>query len=97
MNQLRPRGHELLEQARLERTPDAATRARVFEALMATEAVMAAVEAAANPKASRPLVGLGKWLLLAALVGVLASALYLAGHVGAKPEPPANLPDRPSR
>ena len=92
MNELRPHGRELLGQAKLERTPDAAARERVFAALMATEAVVAAINEAATPKVSRPLVGLGKWLLLAALAAVVAGVVYLAGHVGAKIQPPTSLP-----
>lgn len=87
MNELRPHGRELLEQACRERTPDAATRERVFAALMATEAVMAAVNEAANPVVPRPLAGAAKWLLLAALCLVVAGVVYLAGHVGAPSEP----------
>jgi hypothetical protein len=85
MNELRPHGRELLAQAKRERTPDTAVRERVFEALMATEAVMAAIDEAANPVVPRPLAGAGKWLLLAALAGVVAGIVYLAGHVGAEP------------
>jgi hypothetical protein len=93
MNELRPHGRELLEQAKRERTPDAAVRERVFSALMATEAVVAAINEAANPVVTRPLAGAGRWLLLAALAAVVAGVVYLAGHVGAKPmQSPAPAP-----
>jgi hypothetical protein len=87
MNELRPHGRELLQQACRERTPDAATRDRVFAALMATEAVVAAINEAANPVVPRPLAGAGKWLLLAALALVVAGLVYLAGHIGTGPAP----------
>ena len=87
MNELRPHGRELLEQACRERTPDRAARDRVFAALMATEAVVAAINEAANPVVPRPLAGAGKWLLLAALGLLVAGIVYLAGHVGATPAP----------
>jgi hypothetical protein len=87
MNELRPHGRELLEQARRERTPDAAVRERVFAALMETEAVVAAINEAANPVVQRPLAGAGKWLLLGALAVVVAGIVYLAGHVGAEQGP----------
>lgn len=100
MNELRPHGRELLKQASRERTPDAATRERVFAALMATEAVVAAINEAANPIVPRPLAGVGRWLLLAALALVVAGLVYLAGHVGAgqgsRPEPRPALAPAPS-
>ena len=98
MNELRPHGRELLGQAKLERTPDAAARERVFAALMATEAVVAAINEAANPVVPRPLAGVGKWLLLAALALVVAGIVYLAGHVGAPsgPGPRPQLAPTPS-
>ena len=98
MNELRPHGRELLEQASRERTPDAATRERVFTALMATEAVVAAINEAANPVVPRPLAGAGKWLLLAALALLVVGIVYLAGHAGAGkgPEPRPALAPAPS-
>jgi hypothetical protein len=100
MNELRPHGRELLEQACRERTPDAATRERVFAALMATEAVVAAINEGANPVVSRPLAGAGRWLLLAALALLVAGLVYLAGNVGAgqrrSPEPRPALAPVPS-
>lgn len=97
MNELRPHGRELLAQAKRERTPDAAVRERVFAALMATEAVVAAINEAANPVVPRPLAGAGKWLLLAALGLAVAGIVYLAGHVGVEPgrgSAPAPTPSR---
>lgn len=96
MNELRPHGRELLEQAKGERTPDLATRERVFAALMATEAVVAAINEAANPVVPRPLAGAGRWLLLVALALVVAGIVYLAGHVGASPERAPALAPAPS-
>jgi hypothetical protein len=82
MSELRRDGRQLLAEARHERTPDAATREQVFSALMANEALSQALAAAEDEP--KPLTGWGKWLLLAALVVVVALGVYAAGHVGAK-------------
>lgn len=85
MNQIRHHGRELLDQARRERTPDAADRERVFGALMASAALATASTATAAPAVGeKVLTGLSKWLLLAGLASTVTAGVYLAGHVGAK-------------
>jgi hypothetical protein len=85
MNEIRHHGRELLDQARRERTPDAADRARVLGALMASAALATATSATAAPAvAEKLLTGVSKWLLLAGLAGTVTGGVYLAGHVGAK-------------
>ena len=85
MNELRRHGRDLLDEARRERTPDAAARARVFGALMASAALTSTASVGATPVAAKLLTGFSKWLVLAGLVGTITGALYLAGHVGVSP------------
>lgn len=87
MNELRRHGRNLIDEARRERTPDAVARERVFGALMASAALTSAAGAAAAPAPAKLLAGFSKWLVLAGLAGTMASSLYLAGHVGVKPQP----------
>lgn len=87
MNELRRHGRDLLDEARRERTPDAAARARVFSALMASAALTSTAGASAAPAAAKLLTGFSKWLVLVGLVGTVTGALYLAGHVGVSPPP----------
>lgn len=82
MNELRRDGRALLEDARRERTPDAATRERVYQALLASPALASGAPAPATGK--QPLTGPRKWLLLAALAAAIGTALYLAEHAGRK-------------
>jgi hypothetical protein len=83
MTELRRDGRALLDEARQERTPDADTRERVYQALLASPAFLAG--APAPPAGKRPLSATQKWLLLAALAAAVIGALYLAGHAGEKP------------
>mgnify|MGYP001554741689 CR=1 FL=1 len=82
MSELRRDGRELLGEARRERTPDLATRERVFEALMASAELAKAATTAPEP---RVLTGVGKWLLLVVLAVAVAVGVYVAEHAGAKP------------
>lgn len=87
MNEIRRHGRELIDQARRERTPDAAARERVFGALMASAALTSAAGASTAPVAAKQLTGFSKWLVLAGLAGTMTGALYLARHVGVTPQP----------
>jgi hypothetical protein len=86
MNELRRDGRALLDEARRERTPDAAARERVYDALLASAAFSDGPPPATTGKPR--LAGIRKWLLLAALGVAVTGALYLAGHVRTKPKPP---------
>jgi hypothetical protein len=81
MNELRRHGRELLDEARRERTPDAAARERVFRALQASTD-LASTPGADAPLENEPLAGFSRWLALAGLAALLVGGLYLAGHVG---------------
>jgi hypothetical protein len=85
MNELRRDGRALLDEARRERTPDAAARERVYDALLASAAFSDGAPPATTGKPR--LAGIRKWLLLAALGAAVTGALYLAGHVRTKPKP----------
>ena len=86
MNELRRDGRALLDEARRERTPDAAARERVYDALLASAAFS---DGAPPTTTGKPrLAGIRKWLLLAALGAAVTGALYLAGHVRTRPKPP---------
>lgn len=87
MSELRREGRALLAEAHRERTPNAAARERVLAALMMTEALARPSEAEGAEAEPKPLTGLGKWLVLAALVAAVALGVYVAGHAGAKPAP----------
>jgi hypothetical protein len=82
MTELRRDGRALLDEARQERTPDADTRERVYQAFLASPAFLAG--APAPPAGKGLLSGTQKWLLLAALAAAVIGALYLAGHAGEK-------------
>jgi len=75
MNELRPRGRELLDAARRERTPSGADRARLLrELLQAAHATDAGLGRPPRMKLS------SKLALLAALAGAIAGTLYWLGH-----------------
>jgi hypothetical protein len=78
MNELRRDGRELLAEARRERTPDADSRERVFAAVLASVAQASA--AGTRRPESKPLTGIRRWLVLAALVAAVTGALYCAAH-----------------
>ena len=86
MNELRRHGRELLDQARRERTPDAAARERVLGALLASAALATTSSPTASAAESKPLGGINKWLLLAAVASAVAGTVYAAGHLGVKPK-----------
>lgn len=85
MNEIGRHGRELLDDARRERTPDAAARERVFAALMEDTAVTKLAKAVKPRLESKPLTSVGKGLLLLGLAAAVAASLYAAGHVGSKP------------
>ena len=91
MNEIGRHGRELLDDARRERTPDAATRERVFATLMEDTAVTKLVRAVKPRAESKPLTPVGKCLLLLGLAAAVAASVYAASHVGSKPPPPPTL------
>jgi|GEM_PF-5981913 len=93
MNEIGRHGRQLLDDARRERTPDAAARERVFAALMKDTAVTKQAPVAKPRPESRPLTPLGKCLVLLGLAIAVATGLYAAGHVSSKSAAPA--PTRP--
>lgn len=82
MSELRRHGRQLLDEARRERTPDAAARERVFRALVATTDLASTPSASNAPLSRKPLTGFSKWLALAGLAALVMVGVYLAGHVG---------------
>lgn len=82
MSELRRHGRQLLDEARRERTPDAAARERVFRALVATTDLTSTPSASDAPLSHQPLTGVSKWLVLAGLAALVIAGVYLAGHVG---------------
>jgi hypothetical protein len=94
MNEIGRHGRALLDDARRERTPDAAARERVFAALLEDTAVTKQAKAAVKPEPERkPLTPVGKCLLLLGLAAAVAAGVYAAGHMGSKP-PTAPAPAR---
>jgi hypothetical protein len=93
MNEIGRHGRQLLDDARRERTPDTATRERVFAALMEDTEVTKLAKAVKPGRETKPLTPVGKCLVLLGLVAAVAAGVYAASHVGAKP-PPTPTPSR---
>lgn len=98
MSERRPHGRELLEAARLERTPSARDRDRVFQALLASAAAATVTTAAASTAAAPTLLaklggGTAKWWLVGGLCSALAGGSYLATRPA--PVPPSVVVPRP--
>jgi hypothetical protein len=87
MNEMGRHGRELLDDARRERTPDAATRERVFAALMEDTAVTKLAQAAKARPATKPLTPVAKCLVLVGVAAAVAAGVYAASHAGPKPPP----------
>ena len=82
MNELRPHGRQLLENARLASTPSPLDRHRVLSAL-ATPSQRPAMLARLHETEDEPrLRGLPRVLLLLGLVLLVAGVVYLASHAG---------------
>jgi hypothetical protein len=90
MNEIGRHGRALLDDARRERTPDAATRERVFAALMEDTAVTKRAKAAAKPRPEmKPLTPVAKCLVLFGLVAAVAAGVYAASHGSSNSPAPA--------
>ena len=93
MNEIGRHGRALLDDARRERTPDAAARERVFAALMDDTAVTKLAQAGKPRPETKPFTPLAKCLVLLGLTAAVTAGLYAASHVGSKP-PTAPAPAR---
>jgi hypothetical protein len=91
MSSVRQHSRGLLDAARRECTPDAATRERVFKSLTSTTGESDPL-ASTGPIDERNVTGAMKWLVLAAVALGVALAVYLAGHTRAAPEPSRQSP-----
>jgi hypothetical protein len=77
MNELRPRGRELIAAARLERTPSTRERQRVLGALMASATLTSTASAVAAPSLLRKLaLGAGKWWIMAGMGATLVTGAH---------------------
>jgi hypothetical protein len=85
VNEIGRHGRALLDDARRERTPDAAARERVFAALMEDTAVTKRAKALKPRPETKPLTPFAKCLVLLGLAAAVAGGVYAAGHVGSKP------------
>ena len=93
MNEIGRHGRALLDDARRERTPDAAARERVFAALMEDTAVSFLAKAVKPRPETKPLTPFAKCLVLLGLAAAVSAGVYAASHIGSK-SPTAPAPAR---